>query len=171
MSSQLSHEEVIKSQHQAKISIIIPALTSPANLGSIFRLCDAFHVKQIFMHETVEPLLHSNRFKRTARHTQLQVEHTLFTDIRTILKSISNSPSQLFGLELTEKSKPIETVKFNSDVAIYLCLGHERTGITEQLLSHIKEHVHIRMYGQNSSLNVAQSLGIALYEITKQSYA
>ena len=29
------------------------------------------------------------------------------------------------------------------------------------------QHLHIEMFGENSSMNVAQSVGIGLYEITK----
>ena len=48
-----------------------------------------------------------------------------------------------------------------------LVVGSERNGIQHEILTCADSVYHIPMYGQNSSMNVAQATSIALYEITK----
>ena len=50
---------------------------------------------------------------------------------------------------------------------VALIVGNEISGISEELLKLADNRLHITMFGRNSSMNVAQSAGIALYEITK----
>ena len=49
-----------------------------------------------------------------------------------------------------------------------LILGDENFGVSEFVLEQCDAVVHINMYGNNSSMNVAQATSIALYEFTKQ---
>jgi tRNA G18 (ribose-2'-O)-methylase SpoU len=51
---------------------------------------------------------------------------------------------------------------------ILLILGNEKLGINSETLNRLDENYHIKMFGTNSSLNVAQTLGIALYEIRRE---
>ena len=48
-----------------------------------------------------------------------------------------------------------------------LIVGNENFGIDKDLLEWSDQKVHINMFGINSSMNVAQATGIALFEITK----
>jgi tRNA G18 (ribose-2'-O)-methylase SpoU len=45
-------------------------------------------------------------------------------------------------------------------------VGSERNGIENEILKCANSIYHIPMFGQNSSMNVAQATSIALYEIT-----
>ena len=49
-----------------------------------------------------------------------------------------------------------------------MVVGAERYGISENILNILDDCYHIEMYGQNSSMNVAQATSIALYELTKK---
>lgn len=73
----------------------------------------------------------------------------------------------LLALEITSDSSALDEFKFNEIQKIALVVGNEKTGIEEEVLNLCTKKLHIRMFGQNSSMNVAQATGIALYEITK----
>jgi len=70
-------------------------------------------------------------------------------------------------VEITENSKSISEIQSENNQKIVLVVGSERYGIQHEILTCADSVYHIPMYGQNSSMNVAQATSIALYEITK----
>ncbi|GAA4323777.1 RNA methyltransferase [Pontixanthobacter gangjinensis] len=140
-------------------------ITGEANIGSLFRLADAFGIEKIVFCGT-KPNLSSNRLKRTARNTHNTVEHEFYEDSVETVKSLLAQNYKSFALEITSGSSPIDEVKISADEKILLVAGNERHGVSNEVLELCKATHHIPMYGKNSSMNVAQSVGIALYEIT-----
>ena len=49
-----------------------------------------------------------------------------------------------------------------------MLIGNEIDGISETFLKKSHQVIHIEMFGKNSSMNVVQATGIALYELTKK---
>ena len=74
---------------------------------------------------------------------------------------------QLLALEITDDSIPLDSISSKELKKVALIVGNEISGISEELLKLSDNRLHITMFGRNSSMNVAQSAGIALYEITK----
>lgn len=72
------------------------------------------------------------------------------------------------SLEISEQSLPLHQFNFKLDKPIVLIIGDENFGISEAILKASNAILHINMYGENSSMNVVQATGIALYEITNQ---
>lgn len=171
MSHQLSHKEHQISSHNHNITVICDHLQSPANQGALFRICEAFGVKKIiFFGNTID--LTSSRLKRTARNTEKTVPHSCFIDedqkITEILGFKKNTDTAVIGLEITASSKPISTFKISEEKEIILVIGNEKNGISKTLLSQLDTICHIPMYGANSSMNVIQATGIALYSLIKK---
>ena len=71
-------------------------------------------------------------------------------------------------LEITQESITLEEFKIPNNAKILLLVGDENFGISAKVLKMADVCLHITMYGQNSSMNIAQATGIALYEITKK---
>jgi tRNA G18 (ribose-2'-O)-methylase SpoU len=70
-------------------------------------------------------------------------------------------------LEITSDSIALDTLNLRSDSKILLIVGNERHGISQIVLDMVPTKVHISMFGSNSSMNVSQATGIALYEFSK----
>lgn len=168
MSHQLTHSEFKNKTSKANLYLLINDLTSPANLGSIFRLADAFGVQKIWLHESLANIQKSTRFKRTSRSAEQSVITEYFNDVLKQISEFKTQNKNLIGIELTSNSQNINSYLFDEQKAYVFVLGHERTGISERVLAELDLCLHIDLYGQNSSINVAQSCGIALYEVTRQ---
>ena len=137
-----------------------------ANIGSLFRLADAFNIEKIIF--TGTPVnLNSNRLKRTARATVNTVANEFFDDPMEALNIYSQMGYEPIALEITVDSLPIHEMRFDNKEKILLVVGNERHGISGDLLRKIDLKVHINMFGKNSSMNVSQAAGIAFYEISK----
>jgi tRNA G18 (ribose-2'-O)-methylase SpoU len=131
-------------------------------------LADAFGVQKIFLQENLEDIQNSSRFKRTSRKTEKFVKTCFFKNTTEKISDLKSTNKKLIGIELTSESQGINTYSFSSKEAYVLILGNERLGISGDVLSQLDACLHIDLFGQNSSINVAQSCGIAMYEITRQ---
>jgi tRNA G18 (ribose-2'-O)-methylase SpoU len=163
---QLTHSSSIFSEKQFPIVLFLDNITGAANLGSLFRLADAFNIQSIIFTGT-PPDLKSNRLKKTARSTQNSVHYGYFEKSEEALKTLKNEGYEIYALEITGNSIPIQEFNYEASKKIALVLGNENYGVDEDLLNLSDKSLHINMYGKNSSMNVAQATGIALYEITK----
>ena len=147
--------------------LVLDSIESPANVGSLFRLADAFNIEKIIFCGTSFPDLSSNRMKRTARATIKNVIFEQRENVVLTCRELSSSGYTVMALEISEASLPVDSIKYDQYEKIALVLGNENSGVDEEVLKIADEKVHITMFGKNSSMNVAQAAGIALFEITK----
>lgn len=164
MNVQYSHSTSPFKNRKFSIVIVCDNVRGPANIGALFRLAEAFGIEQIiFCGEGID--LSSPRLKKTARDTVARVDHKLEEDIYTVLQNLNSENYQLVALEISQSSIPLESFKVIGP-KIALVIGNERSGISENILTMVKDTIHIEMYGKNSSMNVVQACGIVLYSIT-----
>lgn len=166
MSDQLSHKETSFQKKKFPLILLLDNITGEANIGSLFRLADAFGIDKIIFCET-KPNLNSNRLKRTARNTHNMVEFTFEESSTETIAVLKDNGYKAIAIEITSESIPIQDFTCKNNENFVLIAGNERSGISKEVLKICDSTYHIEMFGENSSMNVAQSVGIALYEITK----
>jgi len=180
MALQHSHSSTPIENKKNKIVVICDGVNGPANIGGLFRVCDAFGVEQlIFCGAQID--LTSNRLLRTARNTIQNVSHKVSENTTMEeLKTLQNSEWTLVALELTKDSISLkdfsishivssqnsESITESSTKPLVLIIGNERNGVSEEVLSSTHRNVHIPMRGANSSMNVVQAAAVALYALT-----
>ncbi|TCK69155.1 SpoU rRNA methylase family protein [Winogradskyella wandonensis] len=163
---QLTHYNSEFKKQSFPITIVCDNVSNAPNIGSLFRIADAFGVEElIFCGEDI-PL--GKRMKRTSRSTEKYVTHRLENDIQEVLEHLKSNNYHLIALEITKNSKPLDKFKIPDKKPIALIIGNENHGISESVLNHANDVIHINMFGENSSMNVIQATAISLYEFTKQ---
>lgn len=166
MSLQLEHKEHSNPHSRFPVIILTDNLMGDANIGSIFRLADAFNIEKIiFCGTPFNP--ENNRLKKTARSTLKNVVFEFQENSKQAIENLKQLSYAVFALEITSDSQTLGSINFEKESKIVLIIGNERHGIDDSLLEISDKKVHIEMFGKNSSMNVAQATGIALYEITK----
>lgn len=165
MSRQLSHTETAFEKKGFPLILVADNIIGDANAGSLFRLADAFGIEKLVFGET-EPNLNSNRLKKTARNTYTSVNYEYQESTVYYIQRKKEEGFKVFSLEITSNSKPLKEFQYSASEKIILVAGNERHGISEEILDLSDQIFHIEMFGENSSMNVAQSVGIALYEMT-----
>lgn len=167
MSHQLSHKENTFTSRIFDITLICDHLESPANQGALFRICESFGVKEIiFFGNPID--INSSRLKRTARSTQNLVPYSYVTDLTAVITSLKSNDIALVGLEITDSSTAIQEITIPKNGKFALVIGSEKNGISQDTLKELDKTYHIPMYGTNSSMNVIQATGIALYALTNK---
>jgi len=163
---QLAHPDHSKTVTKFPLIILTDNIIGEANIGSIFRLADAFNIEKIIF--TGSPVnLNSNRLKKTARSTFKYVAFEFIDNAVDIVQDLKLKGYKILALEITSDSLAINSLTYKNESKLLLILGNERSGVSSELLKLTDKKLHINMFGENSSMNVAQATGIALYEITK----
>ncbi len=152
-------------QKKFPVILLLDNITGEANIGSIFRLADAFGIQNVIFCGTL-PNLNSNRLKRTSRNTHKTVNFDFIENSSEALQNLKEEGYKIIGVEITSNSSSLQEIEIKSTEKIVIVAGNERHGISEEALNLCDITHHIEMFGENSSMNVAQSVGIALYEIT-----
>ncbi|GGW62766.1 SpoU rRNA methylase family protein [Winogradskyella epiphytica] len=163
---QLNHYNTNFKKQKHPITLVCDNVTNAPNIGSLFRIADAFGIDQLIFCGSDIPL--GKRMTKTSRSTEKYVSHSVKDDIETVVKDLKDQGHYLIALEITENSQPLTEFKLTTTQPIVIILGDEKFGISETILKQVDAIIHINMFGNNSSMNVVQATGITLYEITKQ---
>lgn len=167
MARQHSHTSTPFSEQKFPIVVLSDGIKSPANIGALFRVCDAFGASEIlFFNSEID--LKSTRLRRTARDTQQKVPFRTIDSIENTLMEYKKEGYQLLGLEITDNSTGIHELKAQASGKVVLVIGNERHGISEETIERLDHCHHIEMFGVNSSMNVIQATSVALYVLTNQ---
>jgi len=141
-------------------------VTNAPNIGSLFRIADAFGIEKLIFCGSNIPL--GRKMTKTSRATENVVPFEIKENALDTIKELKNNGYQLISLEITDSSKPLHSYQFNTEKPIALVIGDENFGVSEDILKLSDAIIHIDMFGQNSSMNVVQAANICLYEMTKQ---
>ena len=163
---QLNHYNTNFTKKTFPITLVCENVTNAPNIGSLFRMADAFGVEKIIFCGNDIPL--GRKMTKTSRATEKVVKYDVSEDISEVVLNLKALNFQCIALEITENSSPIDSFQFSTKKPIALIIGNENFGVSEVVLKECEQTIHINMFGQNSSMNVVQATNIALYEITKQ---
>lgn len=162
---QLTHYTSNFKKQKHPITLICDNITNAPNIGSLFRIADAFNIEELIFCGDNIPI--GRRMTKTSRSTENYVSHRIEKTIDDVILQLKET-HQIIALEITENSTELSTFKINNNKPISLILGDENFGVSESAIGQSDAIVHINMYGNNSSMNVVQATSIALYEFTKQ---
>ncbi|TDX12636.1 TrmH family RNA methyltransferase [Flavobacterium sp. S87F.05.LMB.W.Kidney.N] len=162
---QLTHEENQFERKTFPITLVCDHIYFQQNIGSLFRISEAFGVENIIFFGKDIPLT-PRKINKTSRSTHLHVPHFVIEDFTDLQSFLIDNDFEIIALEIALTSKPLKEVVIPENKKIALLIGSEINGISDELLKLSHQIVHINMFGKNSSMNVVQAASIALYELT-----
>lgn len=163
---QLTHYNTNFKNKIFPITLVCDNVTNAPNIGSLFRIADAFGVEKLML--CGENIQIGRKMAKTSRATEKVIDFEINCNISEVIDYLKSKNYQIISLEITNSSKPIHQFQFSKVKSIALIIGDENFGVSENILEISDTIIHIDMFGKNSSMNVAQATNIALYEITKQ---
>ncbi len=164
---QLTHNKSFFNTKTFPVTLMCDNIVLQPNIGSLFRICEAFGASEIiFIGKDIA--LTPRKINRTSRSTHNMVPHRIIEKTEDVVNWLTQNNYHITALEITDKSIPLKLAQFKADRPIALIAGSEISGITKELLDVAHQTVHIEMFGTNSSMNVVQAIGIALYDITSK---
>jgi tRNA G18 (ribose-2'-O)-methylase SpoU len=147
--------------------ILLDNITTPQNVGAIFRIADTFGIERLAICESTPAPPH-RRINSGGRGTEKTVPFTYFEDALKAIEHFRQEGYAIIALEITDESHAIRTIDFTQFDKIVLIAGSEEDGVAQKLLDVVDCSVHIPSVGICLSMNVATSVAVAAYEITTQ---
>lgn len=138
----------------------------PQNTGNIARTCAATGVHLHLVHP-----LGFDISEKAVRHAGLDywkdVVITEYNSVDDFMRKKGEENLFFFSTKAPRNYTDVDYTSANGD--IYLIFGKESRGIDEKILfSHKKSTVRIPMIGETRSLNLSNSVAIAVYEVLRQ---
>jgi 23S rRNA (guanosine2251-2'-O)-methyltransferase len=172
--------EDLKTLDRFPIYFILDNVRSLENVGLIFRLADALRVKKLFLTGiTGYPPMSENdpRPSNIQEHAYNQISKTgiklvpfvdwaYVEEVTDVIKRMKEEGIQIISVEQTHGAKDFREVDYKFPKA--LVFGHEREGVTDEVLNLSDEIIDIPMYGLGNSLNIATAVAVVGYEITRK---
>lgn len=150
-----------------KLNLVLVEPEIPQNTGNIARTCAAIGAKLHLVH----PLgfdISEKSVKRAGLDYWDKVEIEEHTSLAEFL--IKYEPEKTKMYFVTTKGKQVYSqVKYSSKEEVFLLFGKETKGLPEDLLQkYIDQTIRIPMRPTLRSLNLANSVAIAAYEVMRQ---
>ncbi|WP_299781667.1 TrmH family RNA methyltransferase [uncultured Formosa sp.] len=165
--AQLNHYNTHFNKKTFPITLVCDNVANAPNIGSLFRIADAFGVEKLILCGSYIPL--GRKMTKTSRATEKVVPFEVKENTDEVITRLKSEGYQIIALEITDTSISLREATFSTSQPIAILIGDENFGVSETLLKQSDMVIHIDMFGQNSSMNVVQATNIILYEITKQS--
>jgi 23S rRNA (guanosine2251-2'-O)-methyltransferase len=142
------------------IYIVLDNVMDTYNIGSIFRLADAFAAQEVILCAGSETPP-SSRIHKAAVGTEEWVKWKYFKTANEFLKVFKG---KIIAVEQDERAVSLFSMNFELSTMnpIAIVVGHETDGVSKEALDQADIIVEMPMHGVNKSLNVVVSTGIVL---------
>jgi 23S rRNA (guanosine2251-2'-O)-methyltransferase len=146
--------------------VILDNVRSLHNVGAIFRSADATRVEKIILCG-LTPMPPRTEIDKTALGATASVPWEYRQSIHEIIAELVKNRYTLYALEQSGSATDIFHTSLSLPAA--LVVGHEREGVSNEVLAVCNHHLQIPMYGASAhSLNVSTSTTVALYQFSMQ---
>lgn len=153
-----------RKKEKIPVYVVLDNVRSAHNVGSIFRTCDAFRIKKLYLCG-ITPVPPNAEIHKTALGATESVEWEYVDETSEVLKELKKKNVQIFAVEQAKNSVGIKDIeKPNQDIV--LVFGHEVYGVDQRIIDMSDVCIEIPQFGTKHSLNVSVCAGIVLYSVT-----
>jgi tRNA G18 (ribose-2'-O)-methylase SpoU len=164
--------ESFKGQRKMPVIVLLDDIRSLSNVGSIFRTCDGFNVKEMILCGITGRPPHRD-IQRTALGATESVDWSYHehTDAALAMLSSSYDDIRLISVEQAEQSLSphlvLDQLDWNEDTMFVVVLGNEVNGVKQSVIDRSDLVAEIPQSGTKHSLNVTVAAGVVLWEMYK----
>jgi tRNA (guanosine-2'-O-)-methyltransferase len=151
-----------------RMALILESVTSPFNVGSIFRSAAAFGVDTVWLAGNATPPSNP-KVQKTALGTDRLVEWHEPVPVADAVKAAKEEGFRIVAVELTGDAVPLHEAELTGDVC--LLVGSEDHGCSPASLEAADGVVYIPQVGRVGSFNVSVAAAIVIAESRRQEWA
>ena len=156
----LRHKPPTELAQPRELVLAMPPMRSNVNVSRIIRAAACSGVSTVIACGNVK--IDPRISREGEQHLDLQIRRSLLP----VLKNFKSEGYPLVGLEQTSNSQNIHQFVFPQKCV--LVIGHERNGITDEVLQVLDATIEIPVWGMPYSYNAATATCMALYEYCRQ---
>lgn len=141
--------------------IMLDEISSTQNIGAIARSAAAIGINS-YLVPSYGPHPYSRRALRVSMGHISMLKTHIYTDLKETIKTLKMNGYRIYAAEVTEGSTPLNNVKVKDKWV--LLMGHEGTGLSEEIIDLCDEVVTIEMMEGVKSFNVGIAASIMMYK-------
>lgn len=161
--NRLSVEE-FKSSNKTPIIVVLDNIRSLNNIGSVFRTCDAFLIKKIYLCGITAKPPHKDIHKTALGSTET-VEWEYAEDTLELVKKLKLVGVKIASIEQAENATMLNCFKVDKETIYALVFGNEVKGVSQKIVDASDYVVEIPQFGSKHSLNISVSAGIVIWDL------
>jgi 23S rRNA (guanosine2251-2'-O)-methyltransferase len=147
------------------IRAVLDGVTHLPNIGTMFRLCDAFRVERLYICG-FDLEVRKRKLVRAASGTMAWVPWNSGEDAFDVVSASKQAGYSVAAVELAEDSVAPRALK--TDTPVCIVLGGEREGVSRRVLALANECIEIPSDGLGGSINLATAAAIVMYEAARR---
>lgn len=153
-------------QAPLRVTVLIESVRSLYNIGALFRVADGAGIERIVLSKYCATP-DRTEISKTALGTQDSIPWQQEPDLPAYIRRKKDEGYAVYALEQTETSTDLYETELR--FPMILIVGHEREGVSPELLALADKHIELPMRGGGAkSLNVATACAAALYELGRR---
>ena len=153
-----------KTVKKTPIIIILDNIRSLNNIGSVFRISDAFLIEKIYLCGITAKPPHKDIHKTALGSTETvaweYIENTL-----DLVKNLQAQGVQVASIEQAENATMLNDFKPELNKKYALIFGNEVKGVQQDVVSTSDMVLEIPQFGTKHSLNISVSCGVVVWDV------
>jgi tRNA G18 (ribose-2'-O)-methylase SpoU len=155
-----------KNSEKVPIVIVLDNVRSMNNIGSVFRTADAFLLRGIYLCGVTAAPPH-REIHKTALGATDSVAWKHFPTTVDAINDLKKDGFTVYAVEQVEDSVMLDSLELSSK-KVALVFGNEISGVSQEALDLCDNSIEIPQHGTKHSLNLAVSVGIVAWEISRK---
>lgn len=154
-----------KQQDKMPVYVVLDNVRSLNNVGSVFRTCDAFAIKELLLCGiTATPP--NKEIHKTALGAEDTVVWKYYENTLDAISYLKEMQVSIYSIEQAEHSIPLNKLTL-SEQPIAVVFGNEVDGVEQAVIDVSNGVIEIPQWGTKHSLNISVSAGIVLWELVR----
>ena len=164
--NRLSIEE-FREAPKLPLVVVLDDVRSLYNVGSVFRSCDAFRVKSVYLCGiTATPP--NAEIHKTALGGEDSVEWKYFEKTEDVIQQLRQEDYFIYSIEQVENSTRLQNLSLDATKTYAVVFGNEVKGVSQNVVDLSNDCLEIPQFGTKHSLNVSVAAGIVIWEFARQ---
>ena len=164
--NRLSTEE-FKNAEKLPVIVVLDNIRSAANIGSVFRTCDAFLMEAIYL-VGICATPPNRDIQKSALGATETVDWKHFETIKDCIASLRDQKCEVLTIEQSDNSVFLQDFNPEKDKKYALIFGNEVDGVSDFAIQYCDTCIEIPQFGMKHSLNISVSAGIVIWDFARK---
>lgn len=156
--------EDFKTAEKTPIIVVLDNVRSLNNIGSVFRTCDAFLIKKIYLCGITATPPHKDIHK-TALGSTKAVDWGYVENIMDLVERLKSENIKVVSIEQAENATMLNDFTPQPQTTYALVFGNEVKGVSQKVVSASDVVLEIPQFGTKHSLNISVSVGVVVWDL------
>ena len=156
--------EAFKNASKTPIIVVLDNIRSLNNIGSVFRTCDAFLIKKIYLCGITAKPPHKD-INKTALGSTESVAWEYVEDTLELIKKLKDLKVKVISVEQAENATRLDDFKPQQQTTYAIVFGNEVRGVHQDVVDASDIVIEIPQFGTKHSLNISISAGVVIWDV------